>query len=398
MQASMAHLHNLICSVGEVKTEQDAVDIISSYTAQNPKWYDQLPPEAIQTACSMIDTYAPVTLGYDQGAVVAGLIKAFKFTPEMHNTFLELIGCSPDGDKGNGLKVTNHEVFWNFVVTISATNLDDVDSCASTLSHPTMAFLEACERHEGAVTGFMWMLTDPGTDPNSDDEKSIQFLEKARHLLNIWPKVLYIITAKGSLNERYERVAPILTVGSRCIVYDTSESKRFYAPPAFSWECAEQPVYSFEQVMMISNEYGPVPDHVSIIGQLCPHFAAKFLAHLRILNTQVRVISYQGIGFNQLGTNVQEVIHPMSQTITWCNSDGACQVTTEMLNASFAALTMDSPNAASYRAKQIFVFLHTNTAQYFQNMFKGFSYVEHYVPIMTKVAQMISGQTAEISC
>merc|ERR1712146_615930 len=104
------------------------------------------------------------------------------------------------------------------------------------------------------------------------------------------------------------------------------------------------------------------------------------------------------MGFNQLGTNVHKVIHPMGQTVTWCNSDGACQVTTEMLNASFAALTMDSPNAASYRAKQIFVFLHTNTAQYFQSMFKGFSYVEHYVLIMMKVAQMISGQTAEISC
>ena len=59
---------------------------------------------------------------------------------------------------------------------------------------------------------------------------------------------------------------------------------------------------------------------------------------------------------------------------------------------------MDSPNAASYRAKQIFVFLHTNTAQYFQSMFKGFTYVEHYVPIMTKIAQMISGQSSEISC
>jgi len=242
------------------------------------------------------------------------------------------------------------------------------------------------------------MLTDPGTDPNSDDEKSIQFLEKARHLLNIWSNVLYIITAKGSLNERYERVAPILTVGSRCIVYDTSKSKRFYAPPAFSWECDVVPVWTFEEVMMISNEFGPVPDHVCIIGQLCPQFAVNFLSHLHTLNTQVRVISYQGIGFNQLGTNVQEVIHPMGQTVTWCNSDGACQVTTEMLNASFAALTIDSPNAASYRAKQIFVFLHTNTAQYFQNMFKGFNYVEHYVPIMTKVAQMISGQSAEISC
>jgi len=398
MTSSITHIQNLISSVSNVQTEKEAVSIISTYTAGNPKWYDQLPPEAIQSACSMIDTCAPVTLGYDQGAVVAGVIKAFKLTSEMHDTFLNLIGCLRDGIDGNGLKVTNHEVFWDFVVTVSATKLTDVNSCALTLSHPAMAFLEKCEKHDGVVTGYKWVLTDPGTDPNSDDEKSIQFLEKARSLLGLWSNVLYIITAKGSLNERYERIVPILKVGAKCIIYDTTGSKRFYAPPAFSWECKEQPVYSFEQIILMSNEFGKVPDHVCIIGQLCPQFAVNFLIHLRNLNTQVRVISYQGIGFNQLGTNVHEVIHPMSQTVTWCNSDGACQVTTGMLNASFAALTLDSPNASSYRAKQIFVFLHTNTAEYFQSMFKGFFYTKHYVQIMTSIGQMLTYQTGKSCC
>ena len=389
------HIKSLVEAVSKVETEKEAVSIISTYTSKNPKWFDGLPSEAIQHACTMIDSFAPVTLGYDQGAVVASVIKAFNFTPDMHSTFMILIGCSFND---NELRVINHEVFWDFVVTVSATVLTDENSCASTLSHPAMAFLAACQRYEGAVSGYKWVLTDPGTDPNSDDEKSIQFLEKARHLLGIWPNVLYIITAKGSLNERYERVEPILQYGARCIIYDTTESKRFYAPPAFSWECKEQPVYSFDQIMAISNEFGQVPDNVCIIGQLCPEFAVNFLTYLQQLNTQVRVVSYQGIGFNQLGTNVQEVIHPMGQSVTWCSSEGACRVTTEMLNASFTALTMDSPNAASYRAKQIFVFLHTNTAEYFQNMFKGFFYTKHYVQIMTSIYHMLSIGSKEACC
>lgn len=389
----MSLAFDLFDSLGEVKTkEQSFVDVISSYTRDNPWWYNGLPAEAFDEVAKRIGAIAPETLGYDQPAVVAGLIKAFKLTSAEHDNVLSLIGCSRDGENGEGLKVTEHQKFWEFVLTVSRTNLADDNECTQTLTHPAMLFLNSHERQEGAVSGYKWVLTDPGTDPNSDDEKSIQFLEKARHLLGLWPHVLYIITAKGSLNERQARVTPILQDGAKCIIYDTSRSNRFFAPPAFSWACEEQPVFSFEEVLAISNEYGEVPDHVCIIGQLCPDFALRFKQHLDSQNARVRVVSYQGPGFNQLGTDVPGVIHPMGESVTWCKSSGACRVTTEMLDASFAALTKDSPQAASYRAKQIFVFLHTNTAQYFQNMFKGFSYVEHYVPIMTEVLQMYSCQ------
>ncbi len=374
----------LLNSLSKCTTQEEYVEKIYTYAkSAGAGWWNGIPTEIQIQIVNFIDTVAPLSKGYDQVAMLQAILNAFKLSKKVRSKLLKLCGCIEVGDAKCGLAVVDHSVFWSFFLTVSGTNLNDSRSVAETCLHPIMQILAQQPKEDGA-TGLLWVITDPGTDPNSDDEKAVQFMEKARLLLGLWSKVIYIISARNSLGERQERLSPLLKAGSHVVIYDTSEEKnRFWPPAAFSWG-AKYKSFSFDEIWAM----GQYPGYVIVIGQLGQEFANKLASKYVDVDGKFQYLGIQGPGFNTKGidkTDIDTVLRPLAEIFGFTDRDGACKVSKGMLEESFKILDLDSPSGSSYRVMQVITFMNTNNGPYFQNMFNGFDYTKHFVPILKMI-------------
>ena len=390
-QANILILYHTCGLKSKIKNNENDADVsrIATKYGKVLDWTKVINERILKLVVKSISDIAPISKGYDEVSALQLVLGCFHLSPEDKDEILRHTGCVIETINAteHKLMVTDNDKFWSFFNNVMAVNLDDISSVSKLKDSKVFQILLKYEHklEKNNVT----IITDPGTDPNSDDEKAAAFIEKMRDLLDLWSNSHYIISAVGSLGEREERLRNILesigVEGWSISIYDTENERdietkkynRFYAPAAFSWDVLSFVVKSFEECMMNNDDI----DSVLIIGQLGPKFALS-LHKLCDEKGKFRYVGLQGPGFNSLETET-DILRDYGREFAWSNRDGAAEVTNVQLERSMAILDGISSKASSYRIIQIIKFLITEDGNgAFQRMFIGFRYSLHFVLLL----------------
>lgn len=395
MSLQPTFLKELLEGVEKCEGTKEVHDLVTSH--QDSKWWMEIPSPVQCELVKMVDMKAK-SKAYDQVTLLHAILKgAYKMEPEVYDAILSDVGCK---EKDNGLVVSDSEVFWQFLMDVSMTNIYKPGHVTKILQHPVIKKLLECEIAIKNRDDLVQVITDPGTDPNSDDEKGILFFEKMRYILGLWRNVNYVISAQYSLGERKERLDSVLQgIGVYgCISYiaDTSvevkedgKPTRFFAPAAFGWNAPFE-VVSYDECF---GQFFKETDMFIVIGQLGV-VAGKMITDWCKDNGPFRGFFYQGPGFNTMGTDA-ETLNKCGVTHGWSDTNGAAKVTKDMLKTSFEALRKVSPRSSDYRVHQVLTFMHTTNRLAFERMFVDWTYIDDYKKILKCIIDAMNVEDEE---
>ena len=330
-------------------------------------WWQRVDETKLNKIISMIDTLVPESKSYDQiAACTAILLTRFSCIEKIPLSILDEMGLGVDC---NRVYVKNDEQFWKHIVTVlnPQTNLNELLVVVQLAHYPSI-------RHKDWIQ----ILTDPGTDSNSDDEVSILYLERMRSVkeLNLWPRANYVITAGDAFGDRKKRATDIMykvaTPGCSITVYNPQYETRFYAPYAPPRHEIDPTLSDFNSAC---GNYLTSTDCLLIIGQMGSDFGQQ------LENFKLRSLVVQGPGFNTLGTNVDNLFK-IATCFAYTDSNGAALLNTQIRNSLLKVVKRYSPDVVKYRNLAIWGFLNTDEKSCFERQFKGFHFPTHYPQIL----------------
>jgi hypothetical protein len=330
-------------------------------------WWCRVEKTILKKIISFIDTLVPESKSYDQIAACTAILQTrFSCVEKIPQNLLAHMGL---GVESNRVYVKNNEQFWKHIITVinPQTNLNELLVVVQLAHYPSIRQKD-----------WIQILTDPGTDSNSDDEISILYLERIRSIkkLNLWPRANYVITAGDAFGDRKKRATDILygvnTNGCSITVYDPQYETRFYAPYA-------PPLYKIDPTLAnfasACGNYLTSTDCLLIIGQMGTNFAQQ------LLNFKLRSLVVQGPGFNTLGTNVENLFK-IATCFAYTDSNGAALLNTKIRNRLLKVASEYSHDIVKYRNMTIWGFLNTDEKSCFERQFKGFHFPTHYPQIL----------------
>ena len=322
-------------------------------------WWQKLDSNKLDKVIAFIDATVPESKSYDQiAACIAILHTRFSHVKDVPITLLSQMGL---GVEGNRVYVENSRQFWQHILCVinPPTQLSDLLVVTELAHYPSIREKD-----------WIQVLTDPGTDSNSDDEITLLYLERMRSIpkLDLWPRANYVITAGDAFGDRKKRAMDMLlgvnTPGWSVTVYNPQNETRFYAPYAPPRSEIDPFLADFASAC---GNYLSSTDCLMIIGQMGTNFSQN------LLRFKIRTLVVQGPGFNTMGTDVF-ALAKIATSFSYTDSAGAARVNTHILCDLLKVASKFSPDIIKYRNMTIWGFLNTDKKCCFERQFNGFKF------------------------
>ena len=374
-------------------TSKEISSAIAEISAKHKRWFRDLSRDQYQAIMGIVMGSCPHSLSYDEVATVVLHLLAFaQNLTHVPKATMAFAGLGVDPEDNQRAIVVDTEKFWSHYITIAT------KSKAMLKDDLVVRYFTKFPSRIIGTRNWLQVFTDPHTDFNHDDSKSIVYIENMRKITpgKFWEVVNYVICAKGGLQERIGHVKQLLhkcgtePTESHVVAYgphheinsETSKFTRFYPSYALG-ESEGSIVFGRSYVECVDVHLGRT-DAALWIGQVGKNFAMKFFKSCTTM--RIRSLVIQGPGFNTMGWKWGKMYPLMDKVVygsfAFVDAAGAATVDWATYHRLMAIMQKYDTMAITNSIIITISFMMTDSAYKFPNQFKGWDYAKHFPLVM----------------